>query len=299
MAKRTEKMNFGQYDQMPTEALNTLLSLDLDADSGVELEPDAVLYILEVIRTREEADAAAEKVDVEAAWEKFNNEYRPAAESIVERYAEETPNDEANEIVEAMPSRKARRRHFGIRGWVTAAAVVVVIVIGMVPSRATGVTLWSTIVQWMNNTFGLENDIEYPDLLVEENPCQNLQRRLRERGITAKIVPTWLPGDLQQQSIEEQEKLKCSTFKAIYQDSQRQIAIQLSCYTDDMGPFHKYEKDSSKEYQCYVSNGIQHYFSQNNDEEFLILWRVDNIECFISGDFTETEAEQIVDSIYQ
>lgn len=299
MAKRTEKMNFGQYDQMPTEALNTLLSLDLDADSGVELEPDAVLYILEVIRTREEADAAAEKVDVEAAWEKFNNEYRPAAESIVERYAEETPNDEANEIVEAMPSRKARRRHFGIRGWVAAAAVVAVIVIGMVPSRATGVTLWSTIVQWMNNTFGLENDMEYPDLLVEENPCQNLQRRLRERGITAKIVPTWLPGDLQQQSIEENQRLDCNIFKAIYQDSQRQLAIQIYWYTNGMDLIHTYEMEPSTEYQVYTSNGIKHYFSQNNDEEFLILWGMGDFECFISGDFTEAEAEQIVDSIYQ
>lgn len=302
MAKRTTKMNFGQYDQMPTEALNTLLSLDLDADSGVDLEPDAVLYILEVIRAREKADATAKKVDVKAAWESFNKDYRPAAESIAERYAEETPIDEAdemNEVVEAAPRRKTGWKRFSTRGWIAAAAVVAVIVVGMVPSRATGTNLWTSVVQWVNDTFGLEHEADYPDLFVEDDPCRSLRRLARARGITDDVVPTWLPGDAQQQSIEEQEQYDCTIIEAIYKGNQSKVVIKIYQYSDDADRSHIYEKNFAAECETYTSNGVVHYFSQNDEGRFFVLWELGDVECFIRGDFTREEAERLVDSIYQ
>lgn len=278
---------FSELDNMPTDYLRTLLSLDIDEASGVELDAETIIHILEVIQARETADGSGEKVDVAAAWEKFNNKYRPLDTAL----EKDEPKCEA-----AKTKRHIRLKRFTV----TVAVVIAVFACGTIAAGAAGLDLWGAVVEWAGETFGLDNNIKYVDLVENKvvNPCSDLQDALSTDGIDAKLVPTWLPDGFEQGKLDHNITPQMSVYQASYKNGEKEITIQIFSYYGGTEATHTYEKlpDGSTQYKvCDVTHSI----AVNSDGSVVALWSNGNCECSILADVTEAEMKQIIDSIYR
>ena len=181
--------NFSALDSMPTDYLKTLLSLDIE-NSGVELGAETVQHILEVIQSRDAEAGAAQSIDTAAAWDDFNAHYRPEPESG------STSLIGAPKCVAASAKKHIRLKRFVV----TVAAIVAIFAACSAVAGAAGIDLWGTIVQWAQETFGLNNNITYNDKVDNRIvlPCRDLQEMMDVHGIDDKVVPTWLPDGFKQ-----------------------------------------------------------------------------------------------------
>lgn len=280
-------VKYGELDTMPTDYLRTLLSLDINGASGVELDPEAIIHIMEVIEERESSDGRLEKVDVAAAWDKFNSEYRPS----------NTNPDGSSPICEAAKTK----RHVHLKRFaVTVAIVIAVFVCGTIAAGASGFDLWGAVVQWATETFGFDNDAEYADVINDRAvlPCSDLKGLLTVNGVNANLTPTWIPSGFVPGSCSRSVTPQMAIYQATYENGDREIAIQIFAYFDGAGSVHTYEKLPEGN-SDYVAGGKSHSIAVNSDGSVVALWCDGNFECSISGDVTETEMKQILDSIYK
>jgi len=279
--------DYSAFDAMPTDYLRTLLSLDISATSGVELEPDAIMHILEVIQSRETGDGSAEAVDIAAAWKNFNEKYRP----------QESEDEGPAPICVQPQSRKHNRLK---RVCITLAAVIALAIGSQAVASASGFDLWGAVVQWASETFGLESHYAYEDSSVPRSGpiCEDLQDMLNLDGITEPLVPRWLPVGFTQQSCDKTGTPQMNSYQATYKYGDREITIQIFSYHDGVGATHTYEKLPDG-YTTYTVAGITHSIAVNMDGSVVALWNTDTCECSILANVTETEMKQIIDSIYR
>ena len=241
--------NYEELDEMPTEYLRSLLSLDINGASGVKLDADAIMHILEVIQSRDEADGVDVTVDTAAAWKDFNENYRPAPEDA-------DREEETADVPKCMQA--ASKKHLRLKRFlITAAVIVAVLAVGTAAASAGGVDLWGVVVKWAAQTFGLENDMEYSDLAVAKESCKDLQELLNVDGVPDKLVPTWLPDGFTQTACKKSGTPQMNTYQALYVNGNKTIAIQIFWYLNGMGAVHTYEKQPTT-YTTYTAGGVDH-----------------------------------------
>jgi hypothetical protein len=283
--------NYEELDEMPTEYLRSLLSLDINGASGVKLDADAIMHILEVIQSRDEADGVDVTVDTAAAWKDFNENYRPAPEDA-------DREEETADVPKCMQAASKKHLHLK-RFLITAAVIVAVLAAGTAAASAGGVDLWGVVVKWAAQTFGLENDMEYADKGSDKVvlPCKDLQELLDVDGVPDKLVPTWLPKGFTQQGCGKSGTPQMNIYHANYANGSKEITIQIFWYLNGMGAVETYEKLPTT-YNTYSVGGVDHYISQNSDGSLAALWNTESCECSIIATVTEAEMEQIITSIY-
>ena len=279
--------DYSAFDAMPTDYLRTLLSLDISATSGVELEPDAIMHILEVIQSRETCDGSAEAVDIAAAWKNFNEKYRP----------QESEDEGPAPICVQPQSRKHTRLK---RVCITLAAVIALAIGSQAVASASGFDLWGAVVQWASETFGLESHCAYEDSSVPRSGpiCEDLQDMLNLDGITEPLVPSWLPVGFSQQSSDKNVTPQMTAYQGTYINGDHVITIQIFAYSAGLGATHTYEKLPDG-HTSYTVDGVTHSIAVNTDGSVVALWNTETCECSISGNITETEMKQIINSIYR
>lgn len=279
--------DYSVFDTMPTDYLRTLLSLDISATSGVELEPDAIMHILEVIQSRAADDGSAEAVDVAAAWKNFNEKYRP----------QESESESTVPICARPQNRKLTRLK---RVCITIAAVIALAIGSQAVASASGFDLWGAVIQWASETFGLKSHYTYEDSSVPRSGpiCEDLQDMLNLDGITEPLVPRWLPVGFTQQSCDKGSTPQMSSYQATYKNGDREITIQIFAYLGGAGAIETYEKMPGG-HTAYTENGVIHQIAVNSDGSVVALWNTNNCECSILANVTETEMKQIIDSIYR
>ena len=283
--------NYEELDKMPTEYLRSLLSLDIDGASGLELDADTIMHILEVIQSREEAAGTAEKVDIAAAWKDFNENYRPSPDDM-------DSDDESLAVPRCVAA--ASQKHVRLkRALITVAAIIAVLAAGTAAASASGIDLWGTIVQWAAQTFGLDNSMEYEDKVTDKTilPCKDLQELLDVDGISDKLVPTWLPEGFVQAFCKKDVTPQMTAYQADYIYGSKEITVQIYYYHNGLGAIHTFEKQPTN-YTTFSASGVDHYITDNGDDSITALWNTDNCECSIVASVTETEMEQIITSIY-
>ena len=279
--------NYSAFDAMPTDYLRTLLSLDISATSGVELDPDAIMHILEVIQSRETGDGSAEAIDIAAAWKNFNEKYRP----------QQSEGEGTAPICVQPQSRKHTRLK---RVCITLAAVIALAIGSQAVASASGFDLWGAVVQWASDTFGLDNNMWYGDKGNSKMvlPCSDLQDALSTDGITTPLVPTWLPVGFSQKSSDKSVTPQMTAYQGTYINGDQVITIQIFAYSTGLGATHTYEKLPDG-HASYTVDGVTHSIAVNSDGSVVALWNTNNCECSILANVTETEMKQIIDSIYR
>lgn len=275
--------NLNNLDKLPTDKLESLLGLDIDGVPGVDLDPDTILYILEVIQKREEAAGTADNIDAAAAWDNFKENYMP----LNEQKGEE-------------PAPKRRKNHLRLKRMIiSVAAAAAILVGGAVAVNAAHVDLWGDIVQWASDTFGLENKGNYSDIAENKNflPCKDLQAQLSYDHIVGHLVPTWLPSGFTQISCDRTVSPQMVKYRAKYSYGQKELVIQIFAYSDGQQAVETYEKLPDN-YTSYTAGGIDHYIAKNNDGSLNVLWNNGNCECDIYAQTTEAEIKEIIESMY-
>lgn len=274
---------FTIYDAMSTEELQQILREDASKPVGEESDTDALFYIMEVLAKRRKE--RNEGKSPEKALEAFKN-----------KYYTETENSFDSES--AAVTRKQNNGGGWKRGLVAAAAAICILVAcSSITAGALGFDLWGIIAKWTQETFhfgyaGQTEETNAPSLDYNF-PCVSLQEALDKRGITAALVPLWMPDGYIEVEIKTVETPFQRQFFSKYQNGNDSIRIKITDYMD-MHPMQI--EQSASLIDVYNSNEIDYYIFDNMDQRKAV-WINGCFECSITGPLSISEIKEIIDSI--
>lgn len=173
-------------------------------------------------------------------------------------------------------------------------AIVVVTVFGLLAAQVSGVNVFHVFARWTNETFGLVfSDYTKPSPTAEANAAYaELQNALEAHGVTAPLVPKYLPEGYE--PIEFYADEKESTFSASYQYENYYITIRVRATNYDSSA--TLEKDSDDP-DIYTVGDIDHHIMTNKGK-YSASWENDGYECEILNVSSKEVLLDILDSIY-
>lgn len=264
----------GLLEQMPTEELRELLNRELHTEPVNE---DAIRLLRGILRRRSENMTVTITPELQQAWEKYQKD---------------------TEAIWRGSRRNRRLRNWLIRGG-TAAAVLVVLVIPIVPWEAGAESLWQTLTRWTAQVVEYFGPLDNDDRIVEytfrtDNPgLQQVYDTVVEMGIEVPVVPMWLP--------EGYELVECKVEEF---PSKKRIQSRFAC-DEDLLIFlvEAYDAEVSRQYQkdeTYIGEleygGVKYQLFKNLDNT-VAIWVQTGAECSISADCQEEVLQQILKSI--
>ncbi len=294
---------YSKFENMSTEALEEILRQDSQLPDNEESDLDAILYIMEVIAKREKEQLTGRFTNVKAAWDSFNEYYRPSSDDSKSLYEDEDTSTISCYVAKATPFTKAERSHTirkrGLLRISSVAAVLVVIVFsGSLTAYALGYDLWEVIAQWTKGTFGFEAASYIGD--AGEKPQTNsyscLEDALNDYGIEGEFTPAWIPEDFFFDRVTVTSTPSCNRFVALYKGETDNLTLCIYSYFEG-GEYSTYEKDKTC-VKYYSSGGITHYIMAN-EGRLKAVWQNNSCECSITGSISEEILERIIDSIYE
>lgn len=267
--------DFSQYDTMETEELEEILRLDAEAPVGAQSDTESVLYILEVLASRGNANNITGNT-AQKAWESFQQNYMP---------------EEPQKSVETKMSA------FWLRKLAAAAAVAALLI--SIPLSSNALTLeevFDIFARWAKETFsfvsGEDTEVSEPSP-EDEDSYSSLQELLREEKRDASIAPVWIPDGFMLSEIEKDSTPIQETYTVIFQDGDRKLRIQVRTHlSSDI----QNSEIESEPVEVYSHGGIDYYIF-NNVDQLRAVWMVDLYECLISGDVSIDELKMMIDSI--
>ena len=262
---------FDLLEQLPTEELDQMLHSELRKDP---VDGDAVRMILRVLKKQDEGQEAEIDAGTQKAWEKYQ-------EDIMQPQRKLTP-----------------KKNWLLR--IAAAAAVLCLVLLAAPQDAEAESFIGMLTRWTDSIFEFfdpkdrdTNPLEYE--FKTDNPgLQQVYNTVVEMGVTEPVVPMWLPEgfELISQEFEETRRKRALAFK--FQSGQENLIVQIDiCDSEVPRTYHKDETYIG----TYEREGIEHTILKNN-ERWVTLWSVNNINCTLIANCQESEFYRIVESIY-
>ena len=255
-------------EQMPTWQLDDLL---MEKSMEEPVDEETLRLILQVLREREK--------------------HRPATADGSAPVRERGASGAAP---------KTRKKGGWIPKAVAAAAVILLVALAVFPQEAEAKGVFERLASWTDSIFELfapgssrDNRDEY--VFKTDNPgLQEVYDQLTELGVDVPVVPMWLP--------EGYELLEC---KILNTPSKTGITAKFSNGNNSMNYVanryltnepNKFYKDKN-EVEKYEINGTA-YNIIHNENLWVVIWIVDNLECSISIDCQEDILFDIIWSIY-
>ena len=266
--------DLSKYDAMTTEELEEILRLDAQAPLEQESDTDKILYIMEVLTNRYKNNGHTGKTAHEA-YESFKQNYMP-----------ETDNTKST-----ASSKTKRANARWLRRLTATAAILAILLVGSLTTKAFGFDLWKTVVQWTQQTFhfGQWGDSDKNNDLVYDS----LQDALEQGKVSVALAPTWFPDGYKLVDITEERTPAKKIYRAKYVEENQFLIITVRDYLDQ-SPV--YVEQSEGLVEEYIVSGITYYIFENN-KQVQAAWIVDSYECNISGNITIDELKQMIDSI--
>ncbi len=284
--------NFSKFDNVSTEALEAFLQADFDAPEAEQADIDTIIYISSLLAKRNKAANIPQK-DVATAKAEFFEKYYPMKDDPLSLYDfgddDDDTADDVKPVAQSKPAVK-KTAMFYLRRTVSVAMIVLMLTFGgTVTASALGYNPWQTIAEWSDELFWFSS----------ASPTAELQQTLADYGFVGNIVPTWLPDGYKYDSLEidnQQYKYRIvAIFTKRFDDYSEEISITVKQYEDISKSTLAYEKDAEDVFVYNVGN--IDYYTMTNLGLRNIIWQYANIECCISGNFTQDEAIRMVDSI--
>ena len=273
----SENLNrdFSKYEAMTTEELEEILRLDAEAPEGAETDTELLLYILEVLASREDTNDITGNC-AQKAWESFQQNYMPE---------------------EARRSVKRKKPVVWMRRLVAAAAVAVILI--SIPISTKALTLgevWDIFARWAKETFsfvcGEDTGVSEPSP-DDEYTYSSLQEMLEEHKRDASIVPTKVLDGFDLEYIEKIISPAQEIYLVRYFDGNRKYTIRVQNYLNE--DFQKVE--INQEYsEIYYVDEVDYYIFINYNQ-IQAIWLVDSYECTIAGNLSIDEIKLMIDSI--
>lgn len=293
------RANYTRFDNMETEILEAILQADFDAPEAEQMDEEAILYILNILERRREDDHSLTQLDVQAAKERFYQEYYPLLEHedlLLDFYGDPDEIDAAGKksklaVGRAFLLQTLKKLPKPLRRIVVAAAIVIVLFNGSDTVHAFGIELFANIAQWGDGVFWFIKAPATAELRDE------MRQYFRLEEIDA-VLPKWLPDGYKFDNvkIEESEANKLNVRAAYSNNENTETLVMCYIYSNEDAKT-RYEKDDSTT-TTYNKNNVDHYITSDKECR-TIAWCNGNFECYITGKITFEEATKIVDSIYK
>lgn len=283
MADKHNTTKYADLDKLSTDALKEIIRADLMFD---DLDDDYVMRALEVIEQREAR--AGNTVDVDAAWKTFCSEYWTEEGTGQSLYDSSEPCDPVPAEEKQGTHKRPKVPHFVLTRMGLVAAVMALLLAGMVTVQAAGIDIFGAIAQWGKELFHFE---------ISKVQEQEWRSNLVGDKIPLDLLPTWIPdGFTLTDSGMDDFDTWTATWMIFTSEDGRSFNLQITVYTSpEYVSAALYQKDDSlvDEYQ---SNGRTVYLFANLDQYIAVC--LDGLtEISAVGDLTTVELKQIFNSI--
>lgn len=283
-SKTARNPEYHCFDTMTTAQLEELLRADLDCPQEDALDPETILYILDVLENRKGDDPQGEET---------------AREKLAQCRALYLPCDDpaslyAWEESEAVPPAEAPRRRPRLRvmrrlGLV--AAVISILFATLLATQAAGVDLWGVIVRWSDETFhfSYQGDGPSSSWMYGQEELEGLEMN--------EYLPRWIPEGYAVEEIQTHELSDRSTAIITFSgENLPTFYLSVDVYEGlEQMQYMIFEKDDTPVQERHLANGETVYFYENCGYKKSV-YQHRNIICSISGDITQETAMKIYES---
>lgn len=274
--------------------LEALLQQDFMAsDSGVP-DTDYIMAIMEVIQRKEESQPDYQKMNIDQAWEEFQNFYNSNEGKKYSLYRSEE-SDREDPISQALPKRKKFRSLY-----LVALLALLLVAVTCVPVVG-HVNVIQMVMSKAYSTFHFtpktpDSTSESVDSLV--GSYDTIQDALEACNITVPVVPKILLDDFEQSQTEIIDYPTSHNVEIYskFKNEARNISFRLTIHGDFING--KYERNMNELFEVYTANMIEHSIFKNMDD-ISIVWNNGSLECSITGNIQSVnEARELIESIY-
>lgn len=173
-----------------------------------------------------------------------------------------------------------------------AAAFCVVVLV----ADASGAGVIGRLIEWGTETFSLRPASGVMELeTADENEFTSMSEALKHYGVENPAIPTWIPERYAIEKIIVFESNDSATISGKYTAGHQELLIRAAIPFEEVFTF---EKNITDEYLSYVAkNGITFILSGNSDLGRAV-WDADGYTYSVSGDLTEKELKQMLDSVW-
>lgn len=254
-----------------TEELRTMLHAETDKDVP---DDDLVLSILHILEDREPEVPDSGSAREEAAWKLFRKRVRAR--------------------------RKCKPLYYSNLLRIASVVLAVCLLFTLVPQQAEADNWWQRLTKWTSDFFGFfreeDDTFRIEDYVFEtDNPgLQQVYDAVAELGVTIPAVPMWLPEgyELLELRIEE-TRIKQYVYAQFANDGS-ECVLQINILNGEAAK--AYFKNDVDVMQHEIGGTV--YNLVNNEDDWIVSWTKDNIECAFAIDCTEDVLYKIIESIY-
>ena len=258
------KNRYLYYKSLSTNELENIIHLDFYSEYN-SLDTDELYAILQILEERK----SDPKYDTQSLWKSFTDNYLSLAKRKISLY-------ESSCHYKPLHSKKL--------------IIFTALIVFIVTISATGIAK-----KFMNGLpistaehFGGREDAT---LLSKED----LQDFFQLSSLPEHIFPTWLPSEL---VLTDKSSCKNSSFEDIYlhydnPTNTEYLNFSISYLKTDVATY--YEKDDTP-LETYTKDNVDFYIMKNIDD-IVVVWKVDDFECELSGTISREEFMKIIDSI--
>lgn len=285
--EKSKQRDYSRYDQMSTAELEQILRLDFQASDGTASDLDAILYIADLLAKRNGPS------DPDAAWERFQTQYRPYADGRSLYDWDDGGGIPAPEAAQTPPVSVRPRR---LRRLAVLAAVLAALLLGGMAAQAAGVDILGVFALWTDENFRfvpMDPDEASGAGTDPETPGQQ-QPILQTLGLDG-LFPTWCPEGFFPGSTNITELNNSISANVSFYGDVRYYSVVVQQFLQPQTSTGTFEKDDTP-VEEYVHNGWVFYILSNLDT--LTATAYDGTYMImISGSLTREEIKAVIDSI--
>lgn len=151
------------------------------------------------------------------------------------------------------------------------------------------------LLEWAEGIVQIYNDPSGIMELPEDDPSEyhSLKEALDAYDMGPDQIPNWIPGDYQLLSIDISDMGSLTQCSASYTSSRGELLIRATRFPDeDWSGRTERNNDGEK----YEANGLVYYLVSNQGLS-KAGWEYDDVSYVISGQITEQELKNMIDSI--
>ena len=181
-------------------------------------------------------------------------------------------------------------------------AAALVLLVGTMSAQAFDLKAWfSSVISWTSEVFQVGGE-DVPSASITLRPLEDgeraeyntLQDALDAFGIKVLLIPQWIPEGLKVEEVHAQNMGGFIKISVLYVDGESSLLVQYREVTPDTKDYEKFGPQVSVD----TYDGIKHYLMPNN-QQYQAYWQNGELNCSISGDVSQEEMIQIIESIYE
>lgn len=279
MAPEQNNSSFDYLNKLNIQQLREILRLQLDED---EVDVELIKKINAVLASKTELP----EPNIDSAYERLR-----AAEGSEPLYSEVIDEMAAEKALR--PPHKKFRALFKV-GLVAAIVIVLFIGTGIV-GYAMGYDFWGAMSDWTADRFSFLVEDSLYQRTQGEDPYSKLREELRANGVTAEVVPEYMPDGFSLSSIDTDETMiGLGIFSTLTNDN-KEILLNYTITTKE--PNSIFAKDEVTP-EVYTVCGIDHNIF-TNEGSYIAVWINQNVQCEIYKVEDKEELLKMIDSIYK